>query len=114
MKTIFVTLGICFVLTLAAHAQTDQQCPPDMVCLSRNAALKAISDADTVKAQASQIQTLEKAVSDLKDELQKMRDEFIRASTESTALKQQQVRDAAIIELLLKYSRPKKFGVINF
>ena len=114
MKLLFISL-ITILGTFCVSAQTAE-CPSANGCvlISREAALKAISDADTVKAQASQIQTLEKAVSDLKDELQKMRDEFIRASTESTALKQQQVRDAAIIELLLKYSRPKKFGVINF
>jgi len=96
----------------AANAQTTD-CPPDKVCITREAALKAIADGDTVKAQAAQIETLNKAIADLKAEIENVRREYVAASSEATALKQQQVRDAAIIELLLKYARPKKIGLIN-
>jgi hypothetical protein len=94
------------------HAQT--QCPADMVCLTRQAALKAIEDSDARKALESENKTLkESVIPQLKDELNSMRVEFARASGENSVLKQQQVRDSAMIELLSKMVRPKKFGIIN-
>lgn len=98
----------------SAYAQQPADCPKDLVCISRQAAEKALQDSDTVKAQAAELAVKDKAIADLKDEIDKMRTEYVRASTEASDLKQQQVRDAAIIELLLKYAKPKKFGIINF
>lgn len=107
---------IFFLVVLGAFASSvhGQTCPADMVCISREAALKALADADRVKALEAEIVVKDKAIEDFRDELNKMRIEFARVSGESTALKTNAVRDAAIIELLLKYARPKKFGVINF
>lgn len=93
-------------------AQSD--CPPDKVCISREAAQKALADADRVKALEAETQVKDKAIEDLKILLADMRVEFARCSGEATILKQRAVSDAAMIELLSKLVRPKKIGLINF
>jgi peptidoglycan hydrolase CwlO-like protein len=113
-RTILFSLFFLIVLLGAFASSVQGQCPADKVCISRETALKALADADRVKALESEIQVKDKAIEDFRDELNKMRIEFARVSGEATALKTNAVRDAAIIELLLKYARPKKFGVINF
>jgi len=84
-----------------------------MVCISPEAARKALVDADTVKAQAEQIKVLEQAVKDAQDNTHKMAIEFARVSGENTALRQNDVSNRAIMEVLLKNSRPKRIGLIN-
>jgi hypothetical protein len=115
MNILRLLLILFVALLIGAVTANAQECPSPSGCvtITREAALKAIQDGDTVKAQATELAVKDKAIADLKDELDKMRIEFTRASSEATALKQQQVRDAAIIELLLKYTRPKKIGLIN-
>lgn len=108
-------IAILFTVTAAAAAQTDEQakCPPEFVCISREAALKALDDAEKVKQYAIEKQAYEKAVADLKESLAALRAEFARVSGENTVLKQRAVSDAALIELLVKSARPKRIGLIN-
>ena len=94
---------------LAVNAQTTD----DTVCISRAAAIKALEDSDARKALEAEAKVKDQAIADLKAEIANMRLEYVKAAAETTALKQQAVRDAAIIELLLKYARPKKVGLIN-
>lgn len=119
MKNILLALATCFVLTLPVHSQTTfaappADCPADKVCISREAAQKALADADRVKALETEIRTLkESVIPQLKDELNAMRVEFARASGELTGCRTSAIRDAAMIELLSKMVRPKKVGLIN-
>lgn len=111
------TLSILAVVLFFAAAQTvDAQvsCPPDLVCITRDAALKALADADRVKALEAEIKVKDQAYADLGKLLNDMRVEFARCSGETTILKQRAVSDAAMIELLSKLVRPKKIGLINF
>jgi hypothetical protein len=107
---IIAIIGCLFVIS--ANAQTA--CPENLVCISREAALKALADSDTVKAQQTEIAAKDKAIADLKTELENIRREYVAASSEASALKQQAVRTDAIIDLLLKSVRPKKIGLIVF
>jgi len=100
-------------IVLFASSVAYSQCPTDMVCISPEAARKALVDADTVKAQAEQIKVLEQAVKDAQDNTHKMAIEFARVSGENTALRQNDVSNRAIMEVLLKNSRPKRIGLIN-
>lgn len=109
MKRLFILATIILFGVIGALAQ----CPPDMVCISPEAARKALVDADTVKAQALEIKALEQAVKDAQDNTHKMAIEFARVSGEVTALKQNAVSDRAIIEILLKSAKPKRIGFIN-
>lgn len=110
-------ITLCFFLVVlgafvsSVHAQ---ECPADKVCISREAALKALADADRVKALEAEIKVKDQAFADLGKLLNDMRVEFARCSGETTILKQRAISDAAMIELLSKMVRPKKFGIINF
>lgn len=75
--------------------------------------MKALADADRVKALEAELAVKNKAIEDLKQLLADMRVEFARCSGETTILKQRAVSDAAMIELLSKMVRPKKIGLIN-
>lgn len=96
----FILLG--FVASVKA-----QECPADKVCISPEAARKAITDDATVKAQAVQIKDLQQAVLDEKANTHKIEVQFAEVSGENTALKQNAVSDRAIIEVLLKNSKKK-------
>ena len=85
-----------------------------MVCISPEAARKAIRDDELVKLYEGEIKTKEQAIKDLNELLTKSEKNYIAVSVENAELRKQQVRDAAIIELLLKYVRQKKIGIINF
>lgn len=109
--TILLTSAICFFLTQAANAQTTTAdypaCPSGLVCITRQAALKALQDADKVTALETEAKALKAAIEEMRELLNKARVEFAAVSGENTALKQNAVSDRAIIELLLKNSKKK-------
>ncbi len=85
------------------YAQSSD-CPSANGCvtITREAAVKAVTDAETVKAQAAEILILKQAISDQKDVTEKLKIEYAEAKGENTALKQNAVSDRAIIDLLVK------------
>lgn len=111
MKILFLLTIFLFVLTIGASAQ---ECPSDKVCITPQAARKAVENAEAVKAQAEQIKTLQQAVQDEKDVAGKLKIEFAEKAGETTALKQQAVRADAIITLLLKstHKRCAPFSIL--
>jgi hypothetical protein len=112
--TALLTVLIAVGMAPASFGQTAQ-CPPNLVCITPAAARKALQDSDTVKAQAVELDNLKTVIiPDLRKQLDDMRLEFVRADTKATALEKQAIRDAAIIELLLKMVRAKKIGLLNF
>ena len=108
MKVILIW---AFLLAAAAttysQATSSQACPADLVCISREAARKALEDADVRKALEAKAKIDEQAINDLKTELENMRREVVRFSTEASDLRQDKVHDRAIIELLLKNTKRK-------
>jgi len=112
MRKLICCIGISILFAVVANAQ---ECPHPSGCVtvSRDVALKALADSDTVKAQANEIAVKDTAIEDMRKELNKMRIEFAEKSGELTALKQNAVSDRAIIDILLKNVRPKKIGLIN-
>lgn len=112
IKLLFITIFLTCVCAVSISAQID--CPADKVCITREAAIKALTDSDTVKAQAIELKAKDQAIEDMRAELNKMRVQFAEQSGEKTALKQQAVRADAIIDLLLKSAKPKKTGLIVF
>ena len=112
-----ISILLCVLCVLCGESSVAAQasdCPADKVCLSRDAALKALADADKVTAYEAEIKVKDQAIDDLKELLNKMRIEFAAISGEATALRQNAVSDRAIIDILLKNVRPKKIGLINF
>jgi hypothetical protein len=112
MRKLFI-LTILLFGAVAVNAQTSE-CPTDKVCISPEAARKALADADTVIALRAEIKALEDAVNALKDNTQKALLDVARLSGENTALKQNDVSNRAIIEILVKMVRQKKIGLNIF
>lgn len=109
---------LCFIfifLLAGIVGVSAQECPHPSGCvtISREAAIKAVTDGDAVTSQAVEIETLKQGVEDMRKELNRMRVEFAEKSGENTALRQNAVSDRAIIEVLLKNVRPKRIGLIN-
>ncbi len=111
MKFLITITCILLFLVLAAikvNAQTCPVMPSGLVCLTRDAAVAALEAGDKAKALEVENKELrEKVIPALKDEIANMRLEYIKASTESTVLKQNAVSDRSIIEILLKFSKKK-------
>ena len=115
MKKLLISIFCIFLFAVVGYSQTPDPVPtPNTVTISREAAIKALQDADTVKAQAKEIETLNQAITDLKVSLNDMRFKFAEVSGANSELRQNAVSDRAIIDLLLKNARPKKIGLINF
>jgi cell division protein FtsB len=109
-----ILFSIALVLVFSFVAYSQQDCPADRVCLTREAALTALQNADKVVALEKENATLTQALNDLKAEVNKMRVEYAEKVGENTALKQNAVSDRALIEILIKYARPKKIGLNLF
>lgn len=115
MRRFFLFLFVIFALFAGKSlAQSAVNCPEDMVCISRQAALKAIEDGDARKALEAEAKVKDQAITDLKQQLADMRVTYAECKGESTILKQRAVSDAAMIELLSKMVRPKKIGLNLF
>lgn len=111
-KTLILAILIAFA-AIAGAAQTTE-CPVDKVCISREAAVKALQDDDKVKAQTAEISVKDQAIAELKKEIARMQIELAKSTGELTGSQAMNARQHAIIDLLLKSVRPKKVGFINF
>ena len=104
----WLVLTMFFMAAGAAIANGQAaDCPANMVCLSRQAAEKALADSDRVKALESEIKAKDDAIAGIRGELNNMRIEFARVSGENTGLKSNAVQDRAIIAELLKYAKKR-------
>lgn len=109
-KLIFLT-AIIFLSALAGYSQ---DCPPDKVCITREAAVQALKGSDTVKAQADEIKAKDQAINDLKNVIKGLEIDLAKMSGDKTGAEQMVVRLTAIVDFMLKNGRTKKYGVINF
>jgi hypothetical protein len=101
----------CCILTQAQS--TD--CPVDKVCISREAAITAVTNAEKVTALEAESKVKDKSLVDMLAEMNKLRVEFAHVSGQATELRQSQVADRAVTELLIKTcKKPNKYGLINF
>lgn len=108
-------LLVLFLFAGTAYSQSECSTAPEKcVLITREAAIRALQDSDRVKALEKENLTLTEALNAIKVELNKIRVEYAEKVGENTALKQNAISDRAIIEILLKSAKPKKFGLINF
>jgi len=113
MRRIILCLAITFLFAvIGVNAQTVT-CPVDMVCITKTAAIKALQDSDKVIALEAENAVLRQAVADHKDIETNLKIELGKMSGELTGSQQMNVRQTAIIDVLLKNVRPKKIGLIN-
>jgi hypothetical protein len=108
---IFGALFALFAISISAQAS---ECPAGYVCITKDAAIKALQDSDKVAAQGAEISTKDQAIADLRQEISKMQIELAKTVGELTGAEKQIVRCEARTDVLLKYVRPKKIGLINF
>lgn len=106
-----VLLFLMFVV--ATHAQTTD-CPADKVCLTQAQAAKYLTLEDTVKAQEIEILALKKAVLDQKEVTVDAKIALAEKTGELIGARQQIVECSQTKELLIKFGRVRKFGLINF
>lgn len=111
-QAILISLLSLAAFTFTAHAQQGE-CPAGRVCISPEAARKALQDSDQVEAQKAEIKVKDDAIDALKKELATIRLELAKMSGEKTGAEQMNVRLTAIVDILLKSVRPKKIGLIN-
>lgn len=110
-KLLFLALVL---IPITAYSQTCQEQPQNCVLITREAAIKALEDSDKVKALEAEVIVLKQAVNDQREITTTLRVELGKAMGELTGSQQMNVRQTAIIDVLLKNVRPKKFGLINF
>lgn len=111
MKKIPILLAIIFFGALAGYSQ---ECPPDRVCISPQAAVKALQDSDTVEAQKIELKAKDRAIEDLKDIIVNLKIELAKSTGDRTGAEQMIVRLTAIVDVLLKSTRKKSIGLIAF
>ena len=108
-------LLVLFLFAGTAYSQSECSTTPEKcVLITREAAVRALQGSDRGKALEKENLTLTEALNAIKVELNKIRVEYAEKVGENTALKQNAISDRAIIEILLKSAKPKKFGLINF
>jgi hypothetical protein len=93
---------------LTAHAQTGET-----VTISKEAAVKCLQDSDRVKALETENAALKQALDDEKKLYTDLKVDFAKVSGEKSQLEADRVRWTAVIDVLIKNSRPKKVGLIN-
>ena len=113
-KILIAIAVVSALFACCSHAHAQEPCPSDKVCISREAAVKAVADAKTVDAQKVEIDALNKAIADYKQQLNDMRVQFAEMSGEATILKQRAVSDAAMIQLLMQNVKKKRNAFITF
>lgn len=106
MKRLFGRPPIFIILLLAGSALA-QECPVDMVCISRQAAITAVENAEKVKALEAEGKVKDQALKDKDEVINKLKVEYAEAKGEISALKQNAVSDRAIITTLLQHVKRK-------
>jgi len=102
MKRLLVIIALTMAGALPAYTQTGQ------VCISQESANKCAMLSDKVEALENALTVRDKAIEELKIALAK---ETQRGVDQEAAI----IRLTAIMDLLIKnYTKPKKFGIINF
>lgn len=116
MKKLFVSAIFVFAFSLAASAQTAQteNCPENYICLTRQEAEKALKNADEIIALRDEIKVVKEERERIKAEVVRLQIDLARATGEKIGSEAQVISQRQIIEILLKYVRAKKIGVINF
>lgn len=85
-----------------------------MVCISPEAARKALQDSDTVKAQAAQIDVLKQAIDDTKQIVNDLKVELAKATGTLTGAQQSIVDLRSTVQVLSANCKARnRIGLIN-
>lgn len=117
LLALFAFICLLGLFALDGYAQTE--CPVDKVCLSREAAMKAIEDGDARKALEVEVKRLREAIEGTpetattpakkgyKDIINDLRVDFARVSGEYSGFKQGSVRVDAAFDTAIKNTKKK-------
>lgn len=111
--TILMAVGTLTAVGQSPTSSTPSSCPEGLVCITREAAQKALEAGDKAKALEAELATQKQAYEKMRDALNDMRIQFASVSGENTILKQQQVADRALMTVLVQNTKKKRFGLIN-
>lgn len=110
---LLITVFVCG-LAGTSFGQAPSQCPVGFVCISPDAARKALQDSDLVTAQAAELAVKDAAIADHKKLEADLKIELAKAIGEKTQLEAAAVRYTAIIDALLRnFKKSHKFGILN-
>lgn len=112
MKYVWVFLIVIAGYGAALGQTTD--CPADRVCLTREQAAKYLTLEDEKKALEKENLALRQAILDQKEVTVDVKIALAEKTGELIGAKQQIVECSADKELLIKFGRVRKFGLINF
>ena len=112
---LIVLIAVACLSGLSAGQSPVSQCPPGLVCISPDAARKALQDSDTVKAQAAQIDVLKQAIDDTKQIVNDLKVELAKQTGMLTGAQQSMVDARAVIQVLSANCKARnRIGLINF
>lgn len=110
-KLIFIATFIILSSCNYAYGQIVEE----TVTVTKSAAIKCLQTGDKVIALTDEIRVKDKSVSDLKEEINRLKTELAKSAQRASDLEAQQVADRAVIEFLLKNTKTRnKFGLIVF
>ncbi len=113
--TLTLIAPLLLLLAVSGCSAQSAMCPVGMVCISPDAARKALQDSDTVKAQTVQIEVLKKAMDDTKDIITDLKVELAKATGTLTGSQQSMVDARATIQVLSANCKARnRIGLINF
>lgn len=99
---------------MSAFSQTPEPVStPETVTISRDAAIKCLENSEKVKALEAESLVKDKAIDDLKALISDLKATIAGLTGEKTQLEATLVRYNALMDILIKNSRPKKIGLIN-
>lgn len=107
MKKLIGLNIIFFACAISAMSQTCQEQPQNCVLITREAAIKALEDSDRVKSLEAEVIVLKQAVNDQREITTNLKIELGKAMGELTGSQQMNVRQTAIIDTILKYTKKK-------
>lgn len=128
----FVVLFIAIMLAVTISTSAQTLCPEGLVCISQAAANQAAENARELTATKAKVTILTEALTekdkiiadnkavadkneaDLKERLHKTEVELATKTGQLLGAEANSVRQLAVIDVLLKNTRPKKIGLINF
>ena len=106
----FIFLAIFIVLSSAVSATAQEP-----VTISKEAAIKCLENSDKVIAFEIEITAKDKAISDLKDEITRLKIEFAKSAQRASDLEQQQIADREFYKFVIQnLKRPNKYGINLF
>lgn len=111
---LIVLIAVACFASLSAAQSPASQCPTGMVCISPEAARKALQDSDTVKAQAAQIDVLKQAIDDTKQIVNDLKVELAKATGTLTGAQQSIVDLRSTVQVLSANCKARnRIGLIN-